>query len=547
MLDWLTAQKTDHPMHSIEEAERLLSGLSDEPRQALDEVASWLTTIAQAAGLNLATRLAVTRLVDETGQPFEPELIRLYLAAGPQTEFERMQLWQTALHFRERAEHAYRVCFDAMQQDPKLRQAHAEDFALLIVRMLRAQANQARLLRLRYIPVREGMWQALYDLYRTSETAGYDNRRVTAYPGDAVPTTARYELLRAAMLDTVRPDSMLPRDTELAARITARYSDACLFDAAPKAGCNWAVDLAAPRPPELAIAGATVSATVRFFGAGAVMVKINEVIRRLTAEPGAKEQRFGADYTAQEKLAVLQRLASRWGEHPPQRSEERRDVTATVAVTLGIAVACLRIPRAQFRGWRKVLVTMDAALLARLGITADPAASPAPETWVQHDASTWGMGAAIPRAAEPVVTIGTLCALKSGEELWWVGVVRRLYRDSEERLNAGIEVLARKPATVLLRRVAHAGLSVQEWSKASDASGADYLNVILLAASRTEKMRHELLLPRGEFIAGLVYEAMLGDDLQHFKLEELLEQGEDFERVRFTRVSGAQMKDGAPA
>ena len=53
MLDWLTTQKTDHPMHSIEEAERLLTGVSDEPLQALDEVASWLTTLAQAAGFNL--------------------------------------------------------------------------------------------------------------------------------------------------------------------------------------------------------------------------------------------------------------------------------------------------------------------------------------------------------------------------------------------------------------------------------------------------------------------------------------------------------------
>ena len=40
MLNWLThlSQKTDHPMHCIEEAERLLTGLSDEPLKALEEM-----------------------------------------------------------------------------------------------------------------------------------------------------------------------------------------------------------------------------------------------------------------------------------------------------------------------------------------------------------------------------------------------------------------------------------------------------------------------------------------------------------------------------
>lgn len=549
MLDWLTtrSQKTDHPMHSLEEAERLLTGLSDEPLQALDEIASWLTTIAQAAGLNLATRIAVIRLVDETGQPFEPELIRSYLTQRSHTEFERLRLWQATLHFWERAGHAYRVCADELQRDPKLLRAHRDDFSLLIVRWLRALANQARVQRLRYIPVREELWQALFDAYRVSEAAGCDNQRVIAYPGDTLPTTARQELLCAVMLDTVRPDSILPQQIEIAARITARYADAFLFDTTPKAGCNWAIDLALRRPPELATGVGTLRSSARFFGAGAAMVKIREVMRRLTAEPGTKERRFGEEYAAQEKVVVLERLTRYWGQHPPHRNEKRRSVAAGVAVTTGFAPACLCIPRAQFRGWSKVLNTMDAALLARLGITADPVAPPAPDTWTHHDASTWGMGAEIPRAREPNITIGTLCALRSGDQPWSIGVVRRLYRGGEERMNSGIEVLAKKPAVILLRRVGHGGMSVQDWSKASDSTGDDYLNVILLGASRTETLRHELLLARGEFIAGLVYEAMLGDDKQHFKLEELIERGEDFDRVRFTRVSNARAGGDAPA
>ena len=93
------------------------------------------------------------------------------------------------------------------------------------------------------------------------------------------------------MLEIARPDSMLPQQTDIAARIVARYANACGFDEKPKPGCIWAIDLAQPRPPEL-VTGVALP-TARFFGAGAAMVKIQEVIRRLAADLHAKEQRFG--------------------------------------------------------------------------------------------------------------------------------------------------------------------------------------------------------------------------------------------------------------
>jgi hypothetical protein len=547
MLDWLTgrSRKADHPMHCIEEAERLLTGLSDEPLNALEEVASWLSTLAQAAGFELATRLAVIRLVDETGQPFEPELIRLYLMQRTLTQFERLQMWRAALHFWERSEHAYRVCLDEIQKNPKLLRAHHGDLPLLFVRMVRALASQARLLHLRYIPVRVPVWQSLFDAYQASEQTGCANQRVIAYPGNAAHTTAQQELLRAVMLEIARPDSMLPQQTDIAARIVARYANACGFDQKPKPGCIWAIDLAQPRPPELVTGVATSQLTARFFGAGAATVKIQEVIRRLAADLNAKEQRFGTEYTSPEKLAVLRRLTLYWGEQPPQRGEKRGKSAAAIDVVLGFADACRLIPRAAYRDWVKLIRGLDVKLMERLGVAADPAEFPVVEKWLRHDASTWGLGATIPRTCEPRVKLGTLCAVKTGAIAWSVGVVRRLFCDDEVHAQAGIEVLAKTPATVLLRKVGHGGMRMQDWSKASDASGNDYVNVLLLGATRAAQQRHELLVARGEFIAGIIYEAMIGDGQQHFQFDELLEQGEDFDRVRFTRIS-AQPGDGIP-
>ncbi|MEO7726850.1 MAG: hypothetical protein ABIS45_06320 [Burkholderiales bacterium] len=535
MLEWLTAQKTDHPMHSIEEAERLLTGLSDEPLKAIEEVASWLTTLTQAAGFQRGVRHAVIKLVDESGQPFEPEVNRLYLAKSALTQFERRQLWLAALHFWERVAHAYRLCLDEMKGNAKLARAENPDFTLLVVRVLRAIAEQIRMLHLRYVPVPDSLWQSLFEVFQLSEQAGCDDSRVEAYPGDTLPTTARFELLRAMLLEIARPDSMLPQQTDLVARVAARYANACVFAQKPKTGCIWAVDLAQPRPPELATGAASVLTSARFFGTGAVMGKVQEVIRRLTADAYAKEQRFGEEYSSQEKLVVLRRLMHYWGEHSPYRHEKRADAAVTLEAILGFENAWRKIPRALYRDWSVVIRVLDMKLIERLGLAGDPAALPAPEKWLQCDASAWGVRATVARASEPTVRIGTLCALKNGDQPWWLGVVRRLVRDGEDRMQAGIEVLAKMPATVLLRRVGHGGMSVQDFSTAADASGSDYVNILLLGAAKAEKQRHELLIARGEFIAGIVYEAMIGDSKQHYKFEELLEQGDDFDRVRFTR------------
>jgi len=538
MLDWLKSQQTDHPMHSIEEAERLLTGLSDDPPQAIEEIAAWLTTLASAAGFKLATRMEVIKLVDESGQPFEP-LVTQQLLSRTISEFERTRLWRLTVEFWQRVAGAYWHCLDEMKRDPAALRAHRGDLPLLLVRTLRALAHQCRVLRLRYMPVGEPLWRALYDCYQLSEAEQCDNQRVTAYDGETLPTTPRTELIRALLLDIARPESMQPKQTELAARVTARYADAVLFKRVPEAGCNWYLDLAQPRAPELATGAATMHRSVRFFGAGVVLVKLQEVVKFMTSRPGVKEQRFGEDYTTAEKLAIVQRLLHYWGDQAPYRREPRKAGKAELVVTQGWTAARQTIPRAAYKGWGELIVGMDAELKAALGITTEPVPI-VQEKWLQRDASRWGLGVEIPRTSEPRVHIGVLLTLAEGGRGHRVGVVRRLYRDGEQNAFAGIELLARSPVTAILRRVGHGGMQLAHSDAETGGSASDYLNAILLDGNAHEGRRHELLFARGEFIAGIVYEAMIGDAKRALRAEELLERGEDYDRVRY-----AWAQDGA--
>lgn len=540
MLDWLGkhSHKTDHPMYCIEEAERLLTGLSDDPLKALEEITSWLTTLTQAAGFQRAVRLAVIKLVDETGSPYEEILLRRSVTDRALSAFERQVHWDALDQFSQRVLLAYKLCLDEMQHGGRPLPGHHPDCALALVRSMRALGRQLKLRQLRYLWIGEAHWEALFSVFRLAEQAECDMQRVTAYPDEPVPTTVRHELLRALLLVLARPESMTPRETEIAARIAARYADACVFDDKARDGLIWEFDPTLPRGPELAVKPLP-SIGARFFGAAAVTAKIHELIRRLNADPGFKEQRFGEDFSREEKLAVLNRVANYWCDAPPQSREYRTSSPAALDVTRGYANACRQIPRVQYRDWSELIAGLEIKILARLNIVADPDA-PAPpvpvEQWQRRDTSAWGLSAEVSRPAENEIELGSLCAFKTADGVWSAGTVRRLVRDADERLLAGIEIFAKKPATVLLRRIGHGGMSVQHYTQASNAAAGDYMNSLLLAGTREEKRRHELLLPRGEFIAGIIYEAMIGEARQQFKVEELIERGVDFDRVRFTRV-----------
>src|SRR5687767_1401364 len=150
VLDWLRGgAKTDHPMHSVEAAQSLLADLPREPLQALQEVTSWLTTFTAASGIRLPMRVAITRLIDEAGQPLEHALAD-GLTATDVKEFRRIQLWKAALEFRRAAANAYAACIEQLQADPKRAGLTPQDLALVHVRMLRALAEQDKLLHLRY-------------------------------------------------------------------------------------------------------------------------------------------------------------------------------------------------------------------------------------------------------------------------------------------------------------------------------------------------------------------------------------------------------------
>ena len=541
VLDWLSSvgKKADHPMYDVEAARKLLKDLPADQGKALEEVSSWLETVTTAEGYAPDDRIGVVKLLDETGQDYEPVLLESFLREAKMKEHDRLKLWHTLVGFWEHLAAAYRRCLKDIAEHASTVAAHPEH-ALLVVRALRALADEAKILHLRYLPVRRHIWQELAELYGLSEQAKFDEESLKAYANDAVITSPRREFLRALMLEVAGPESEQAMAVELSARIIARFASAFVIATKPAPGCNFCFDLARPERPFHYSPKVRASATLRYFGAGQARASLEEVVSGYTAHPDETDRRFGEEYSVGDKLLAMKRLLLHWGEAAPQRRGPRVKIDAKVKVSRGFESVAELVTRIEFGGMAEMTKDQRLKVKQQTGIALQSADVTAVITeWMERDGSAWGMGVDIPREDEPWAKIGALCALQApGQKLWWVGAIQRMYRDEHDKPHAGVEILAKKPLSVFLRGLGAGAERAENWQTSSGSFRFTYLNAIILGESATSATRREILLKRDSFNAGTLYAVMMGDESQHVRLEELLDRGEDYDRVRVSWLKG---------
>ena len=251
MLNWLSdiGKKVDHPMYNVEEAGKLLADLPPDHGKALEEIIASLETVAAAPGFPLSDRIGVLKLLDETGQKRESAALAEILRSDKLKDFERRQLWQVLVDFWEHVSAAYRICLQEIAQAAKPGEAAHPERALLVVRALRALANEGKTLHLRYLPVKPRVWQELAQLYGQAEKEHLVAGLVKAYATDVLHTNARQEFLRLPMIVAASPESEQMLEMELSARIIARLAGGFALPAQPDADCNFCFDLAQPAGP----------------------------------------------------------------------------------------------------------------------------------------------------------------------------------------------------------------------------------------------------------------------------------------------------------
>jgi len=543
MLKWLSdiGKKADHPMYNVEAAAKLLSDLPPDRGKALEEITSSLETVSATPAFPLADRIGVLKLLDETGQKHEAAALAEFLRNDKLNEFHRRQLWQAMVDFWEHVSAAYRVCLEELGREAKPGEATHRERALILVRALRALACEGKALLLRYLPVRPRIWQDLAHFFSLAEKERAVAELAKAYEGDALHTNARQEFLRLPMMVAAYPEAERVLDMELAARIISRLAGGFALHAQPDADCNFHFDLAQPAVPARNTPGAAAAATLRYFGAAQARVVIQETLDRYAANPKEPEKRFGNDYSIEEKLVALRRLLLFWGDSPPKQRWPRVKIESKIKVAHGFVAASELVTRIEFSGMAEMSSDQRVKVKQQTGIALQAEESTAAITeWMERDGSTWGVGVDIPRQDETWARIGSLCTFQAaGQKAWWLGTIRRMQRDAHEHVHAGIEILSKKPLSVYLRGIGEGAERAENWQTSSGSFRFTYINALILGESSTPGANPDILLKRESFNPGIQYEVLMGGETPHVRLEELLERGEDYDRVRVTWLKGA--------
>lgn len=523
-------------MSDVEEARRLLADLPEaDPFKALAEVTSWLVSVRDTPGFQPERRAGVIMLLDETGQPFHEKVLQQYLAAPHLQDFQGMHLWQGIHGFMRALAEAYALCVHEYWREGKKLSAPKEWMALICVRLMRAVAEQMKLDLMRYIDVEQSVWEQLYRYYNFAADNLFADTLVFAYSKRAARTDPQRELLRAALLYVSSPATLAPDQIEMSYRIAARL--ASLFDLkdAPDPDCTYFLDLSGHDAPGQVNERIQATSTMRFFGAVRALPSLEEIINENEQGLIGQERRFGNDFNQHGKLAVLKHLQVYWGKDHTHRHQERKGISAAIEVVHGFRaisklVTCVEL------GAAVNLSEEDAAKLkeqSRIGLAGEEVEYTT-ETWNVMDVSVGGIGGVIPRNAGAWVKIGSLCGVRAqNSSLWWVGMIRRLHTDPQGNVHVGIEILAKKPLSIWLRSLGRGAELASNWETSSGSFDYSYLPAILLPDAGNSYVNATMLMESGSYITGHIHEAMLGEKSRNIKLASLLEEGEDYEQVKF--------------
>lgn len=192
-----------------------------------------------------------------------------------------------------------------------------------------------------------------------------------------------------------------------------------------------------------------------------------EMEARLVKLPASERERI---LDAGTRVNLLGKLGERFAqEAPTDKRTSRMSVQGQARVVIGMEQVCLAVKhRPDFLPARGTDVNHGAGFTVSFGDTLQfqigkSSASPIPSlipvgktvesvVWQLHDRSAAGLGFLAPAQQALRVPIGSLVAMRVGEERHWIiGIVRRLRQIGAREATVGVEVIARNLLQVQLQ------------------------------------------------------------------------------------------------
>lgn len=504
-------------------------------RQAHGEVLDALARLNVSPVLPIE-RLKMLELLREPVSMLQEENAKRYFGKPFPLSLNEDTVWLSNVQLWSAMSLAYRHCWQAaLKQDVTV----AEHCALIGQRAIRYAALAIREHHLAYRTVPNERWADLNALYQIAADAGVASKIVKdSLNKQTELSSCMASFLQGVLLAGANPSGMSVRQILWTDRLLDRWSNqTTLLVEPPHPAERGALALDFEHPGELKrYDPIPVGASWRYIDIDPVGKRIKKRIKYLRAGESPAQLGLGEEYAASTAEGFLVGLFQEWCDTPQERGMPRRQARGDAApamVALGLNAAHMAISGSHFtqpeekheiRG-RAIadfqLFGGQAQHLSNTGVFKELEPVPELEQWAMENESAMGfrlqrsvpggrlahgqLVAVRPRPEQPIVT----------------GSVRWLEEGANGEIIIGVRLLTGMPRAVAVRTT-----GVNSFS-------SRFSQALLLPAMPALNTTASLLLPTGWFKAGKIIEVHIEGQIKKARLEQLVDRGQDFERVSF--------------
>ena len=494
--------------------------------------------------------------LDDMAQPAVDAVRSQYISNPRMPRETRQKLWQTSYDF---ADTLHGVYSRFAKQENRDRQSGERRFDMprVIARSLRYLAVQAKWHYFRFEKTPANLWILAHQHYRLAEIGGFDRHSFPLYSelsGEA--SSCADEYIRMLMLSTISGNNLTVPQINLIDRWLIGWSGCVQLARKYQEGLHhYYVSLKAGCGPEK-VGSPGDGKSCRYWGMTELSDKVRQTLQQLESGATPKSLDLGAEGRASAAIELLKHLATHWDAaiHNSQAPRaERQKVHKAAGVIHGFERICSHVRQDNNRyrksnpGEDKLQVDYDDLIDMRLygfvsSRTRDKHALQSAVSGAQpeHDWQTWeidnesvsGLGAVLSYGDNEWVRPGVLVGMQlEGKDHWQVGILRRLNRIDNDRVYAGLQILAAMPVAVTMHceeldRIG--SMTVTEPGSWRGIDSPDLRMAIYLPHKVEGSNVNTLVMRAADYSAGRVYQVKAQDKVFSVSLGRVLETGVDW-------------------
>ncbi|GAB3263885.1 hypothetical protein [Chitinimonas naiadis] len=504
-------------------------------RQAHGEILDSLARLNVSPVLPIE-RLKMLELLREPVAMLQDENAKRYFGKPFPLALSEDNVWQANTQLWLAMSAGYRHCWQAAIKGDIMVADHK---ALVGQRALRYAALAIREHHLAYRAVPTARWADLYALYEVAQNAEVGTKIVKdSLNKQTELSSCQAAFLQALLLTAANPSSMPVRQILWTDKLLDRWSNqANILGNAPQETDRSLLALDLELPGELRRHDPQSGGEGwRYLDIDPIAKSIKKRIKYLRAGESPAQLGLGEEYAAASVENHLISLYQEWCDTPlergmPRRASKDQDVNALLG--LGLVAAHYAIGGERFsqpaeptelRG-RAIadfqLFGGQAHHLAGGSQHKDQEAAPELEEWRIENESALGFRLERNQPGSRFMHSQLVAVRPRPDQAYMIGTVRWLLEGAEGEIAIGVRILPGIPRAIAVRAT---GLNT---------FSNRFTQALLLPSMPALQALQSLLLPPTWYKAGRIIEVHGDGQVKKIRLDQLLERGQDFERVAF--------------